>query len=100
LVSILKKIFKLAVDILGSETKTKEILRGLEQSLLRNINYKFYLFGNQESIIKNLRKFKKLQLASEIIDCSDCISMDDKPSEVIKSKVNSSMHLAIRSTQK
>ena len=83
----MKKIFKLAVDILGSETKTKEILKGLEQSLLRNINYKFYLFGNQKSILKNLKKFKKLQLASEIIDCSDSISMDDKPSEVIKSKL-------------
>ena len=99
MVSILKKIYKLAVDILGSETKTKEILRGLEQSLLRNINYKFYLFGNQESILKNLKKFKKLQSASEIIDCSESISMDDKPSEVIKSKVHSSMYLAIKSTQ-
>ena len=84
----MKKVFKLAVDTLGSETKTKEILRGLEQSLLRNINYKFYLFGNQESILKNLKKFKKLQSASEIIDCSDSISMDDKPSEVIKSKIH------------
>ena len=73
MVSILKKSFKLAVDILGSETKTKEILRGLEQSLLRNINYKFYLLGNQDSIIKNLKKFKSLQSASEIIDCSDSI---------------------------
>ena len=60
MVSILKKIFKLAVDILGSETKTKEILRGLEQSLLRNINYKFYLFGNQESILKNLKNSSQL----------------------------------------
>jgi len=54
--------------MLGSETKTKEILKGLEQSLLRNINYKFLLFGNQESILKNLKKFKKLQSACEIID--------------------------------
>ena len=95
----MKKVFKLAVDVLGSETKTKEILKGLEQSLLRNINYKFFLFGNKESILKNLNKFKKLQSASEIINCSDAISMEDKPSEVVKSKAFSSMHLAIKSTQ-
>ena len=66
MVNILKKVFKLAVDILGSETKTKEILKGLEQSLLRNINYKFYLFGNKDTILKDIQKFKKLQSASEI----------------------------------
>ncbi len=85
--------------MLGSETKAKEILIGLEQSLSRNINYKFYLFGNKEIILKKIKNFKKLHSASEIIDCSESISMDDKPSEIIKSKVLSSMHLAIKSTQ-
>ena len=85
--------------MLGSETKIKEILVGLEQSLSRNINYKFYLFGNEEAILKKIKKFKKLHSASEIIDCSESISMDDKPSEIIKSKVLSSMYLAIKSTQ-
>jgi glycerol-3-phosphate acyltransferase PlsX len=95
----LKKNFKLAVDMLGSETKTKEILTGLEQSLLRNINYKFYLFGKKETINKKIKKLKKLQSASEIIDCSESISMNDRPSEIIKSKDLSSMHLAIKSIQ-
>ena len=33
--------------MLGSETKTQEILNGLEQSLLRNINYSFRLFEDK-----------------------------------------------------
>ena len=57
LVRILKKIFKLAVDMLGSEPG-KEILIGLEQSLLRNINYKFYLFETKKKYLKN-KKFQK-----------------------------------------
>ena len=69
----MKKNFKLAVDMLGSETKIKEILVGLEQSLSRNINYKFYLFGNEEAILKKIKKFKKLHSASEIIDCSESV---------------------------
>ena len=85
--------------MLGSETKTLEILKGLEQSLLRNINYKFYLFGNKNSIIKNIRRFKKLQNACQIIDCKESITMNDKPSDIIKSKTSSSMHQAIKSTQ-
>ena len=85
--------------MLGSETKTKEILKGLEQSLLRNINYKFYLFGNKNLYSKNLKKFKKLIQHLKLLIVHEFISMEDKPSEVIKSKVLSSMHLAIKSTQ-
>ncbi len=82
--------------MLGSETKTQEILKGLEQSLLRNINYKFYLFGQERKIKKNLDKFKKLYKAAEIINCTESVSMTDKPSEIIKSKSLSSMYLAIK----
>ncbi len=95
----MERDLKLAVDMLGSETKTEEILKGLEQSLLRNINYKFYLFGKKNLIVEKLKKFKRLQHASEIIDCSESISMKDKPSEIIKSKSLSSMYLAIKSVK-
>ena len=85
--------------MLGSETKTQEILRGLEQSLLRNINYRYLLFGEKKVIKKNLKKFKKLENAVEIVDCCDSISMEDKPSDIIKSKSSSSMLLAIKSVE-
>ena len=85
--------------MLGSETETHQILKGLEQSLLRNINYEFFLFGNRNSISDILNKFKNLKNSSEIIDCSDSISMDDKPSEIIKSKNLSSMYQAIKSVE-
>ena len=92
----MKNNFKLAVDTLGSETKIQEILKGLEQSLLRNINYEFYLFGKKKLIIDELKKYKSLQKVSQIIECTVSISMKDKPSEIIKSKNLSSMHLAIK----
>ena len=72
--------------MLGSETKIHEILKGLEQSLLRNINYKFLLFGD-ENLIKKITKFKALVKSVEVINCQEFISMDDKPSEIIKSKI-------------
>ena len=93
------KNFNLSVDMLGSETKIKDILKGLNQSLLRNINYKFQLYGHEKAIKKNIEKYKRLSNSSEIIDCDSCISMDDKPSEVLKAKENSSMFLAIKSVK-
>ena len=85
--------------MLGSETSTFEILKGLNNSLLRNINLKFLLFGNKKTITGNISKFKLLQESSEIIDCDTFISMEDKPSDVLKSKESSSMFRAIQSVK-
>ena len=43
------KKYKLSIDMLGSETSSKDILEGLNQSLLRNINYKFQYYGKEKS---------------------------------------------------
>ena len=85
--------------MLGSETQTDEILKGLEQSLMRNINYRFHMFGDEKLIKTKLDRFKKLINVSEIIDCSESISMEDKPSEIVKTKTSSSMFLAIKSVK-
>ena len=85
--------------MLGSETKIKDVLKGLNQSLLRNINYRFQLYGKEKIIKKNIEKYKRLLQSSEIIDCDSYISMHDKPSEILKAKENSSMFLAIKSVK-
>ena len=54
--------FTLSVDMLGSETKLNDILKGLNQSLLRNLNYKFQLFGNEKAIKKKIEKYKGLYM--------------------------------------
>ena len=93
------KSFTLSIDTLGSETKINDILKGLNQSLLRNINYKFQLYGNEKLIKRSIDKYKRLISSSEIIDCDSYISMNDKPSEILKNKQSSSMYLAIKSVQ-
>ncbi len=93
------KIFTLSIDMLGSETKLNDILKGLNQSLLRNINYRFRLYGSEEAIKKNIEKYKRLFKVTEIINCDSYIAMEDKPSDILKSKENSSMSLAINSVK-
>ena len=82
---------------MGSETKINDILKGLNQSLLRNLNYKFQLYGSEKTIKKNIEKHKRLIKVTEIINCDSYIAMEDKPSDILKSKKSSSMSLAINS---
>ena len=49
------KVFTLSIDMLGSETKVNDVLKGINQSLLRNINYKFQLYGPETLIKKKNR---------------------------------------------
>ncbi len=92
-------LFTLSVDMLGSETKLNDILKGLNQSLLRNLNYKFQLYGSEKAIKKKIEKYKRLINAVEIIDCDSYITMEDKPSDILRSKKASSMSLAIKSVK-
>ena len=90
---------QLSVDTLGSETSYKDILKGLNLSLLRNINYKFKIFGDEELLKKEISKYERLDESSELIHCEEFISMDDKPSDIIKTKTSSSMLRAIKSVE-
>ena len=89
------KIIKISVNTLGSETSVENLIRGLNNSFLRNDNYFFRIFGNQEKLKKELNKYKKLQDNVEIIDCTEIVEMSDKPSDVMRSKKNSSMYRSI-----
>jgi len=93
------QVFTLSIDMLGSETKVDDILKGINQSLLRNINYKFQLYGSEALIKKKIEKYKRLIQVSEIIDCDSFISMDDKPADIVRTKENSSMYRAIKSVK-
>jgi len=89
------KFIKISIDMLGSETSIANIIKGLNVSFLRNDNYFFRLFGPREKINYELKKFKTLKDNVEIIDCNEFIEMTDKPSEVMKTKKNSSMFKSI-----
>jgi len=88
---------KLSVDTLGSETPLSELVSGLNDSSIKNENYFFYLFGNENYIKKELDNHKSLIKNVEIIHCEDEVSMSDKPAEVIKQKTKSSMFKSVQS---
>tara|TARA_B100001093_G_scaffold360101_1_gene344817 strand:- start:1032 stop:2051 length:1020 start_codon:yes stop_codon:yes gene_type:complete len=91
----LNKKINLAVDCLGSETSLKEILEGINESALRNDNLFFTLFGNSIEIERAMENISPLNIRSEITHCDEYILMTDKPTEAIRAKKNSSMHLSV-----
>tara|TARA_B100001029_G_C15051161_1_gene450813 strand:- start:652 stop:1680 length:1029 start_codon:yes stop_codon:yes gene_type:complete len=93
----LTKNINLSVDTLGSETSLSEIMHGLQDSLLRNENYFYFIFGFEKRIKKVLEKYKSLIGNVEIIDCSQEILMTDKPADVVRQKNESSMFKAVQS---
>ena len=89
------KFIKISVDTLGSETSVENLIRGLNNSFLRNENYFFRIFGNQERLKKELNKYNELKNNVEIVDCTEIVEMSDKPSDVMRTKKNSSMYRSI-----
>ena len=84
-------LIKISVDALGSETSIENIVKGLNKSFLRNENYFFRIFGNQVKLEKELNKYSELKNNVELVDCTEIVEMNDKPSDVMRSKKNSSM---------
>ncbi|MDC0557703.1 phosphate acyltransferase PlsX [Pelagibacterales bacterium] len=88
---------KISVDTLGSETSIANIIKGINNSFLRNDNYFFRLYGSTNAISNELKNYNDLKKNVEIIDCDEMVKMTDKPSDVIKSKKDSSMYRSIES---
>ena len=90
---------KIAVDTGGSETSLENIIKGLNISFQRNKNYEFLVFGKEDCILKELKKYDDLSKKIEIIHCDEFIEMKDKPSEVLRKKQKSSMARTIKSVE-
>ena len=88
-------LIKISVDTLGSETSIDNIIKGLNTSFLRNDDYYFRLFGSTKKIEKVLDNYGVFKNNVEIIDCDEIVTMDDKPSDIVRTKKNSSMYRSI-----
>ena len=70
-------LIKISVDTLGSETSIANIIKGLNNSLLRNDNYFFRLYGSTNEITNELKNYNDLKKNVEIIDCKEMVKMTD-----------------------
>ena len=91
------EIVKIAVDAMGGDNSPKKIIEGIDISLKENKKNFFYIFGDENLLIKEISKKKLVKNYSEIINTKDIILDDESPLTAAKRGKNSSMWKAIES---
>ncbi len=86
---------KIIVDAFGGDNAPLEILKGSAQAVAE-YGVNIILVGNKEIIEKISSENSILLYHIDIADTKDVITMQDEPSEIMKSKSNSSMAKGLR----
>lgn len=84
----------IAVDAIGTDARPTPDIAGAI-SAARELGCAITLIGPQELISSELAKYDLTNLSISIEDATDEILMSDKPSQVMKSKPGSSMHVGM-----
>lgn len=85
---------RIAVDAMGSDNCPEPDVAGAVEAA-RTLNETIILVGDQQSINSQLEQHHTTGLKLEIHHAPQAVTMTDVPSEVIKTKPNSSMHVGV-----
>ena len=85
-------MLKVAIDAMGGDHSPEEPIRGIKSYLeqFSHENILFYILGNKTKILNLIKKYD-IDKNYKIIHTEQDIEMDEKPSEAIKRKNDSSM---------
>ena len=90
-------MIKIALDIMGGDNAPLSNINGVIDFLNKNQgSVKIYMVGNEKKILHELDKNSNIsQNSFEIVNTSQIVDSNDKPSKIIKTKPDSSMNKAI-----
>lgn len=86
---------RIALDAMGSDNAPQTELLGMSEALQEFDDLQISLFGKKEILVNPESTISNDRF--EIVDTNDAIGMHEAPSEVLKTKPNSSIALAIKS---
>lgn len=86
---------RIALDAMGSDNAPQTELLGMNEALQEFDDLQIFLFGKKEILVNPESTISISRF--EIVDTNDAIGMHEAPSEVLKTKPNSSIALAIKS---
>ena len=92
------KIFRIAIDMMGSDNAPLSELQGVElfaQSANNISNVEFTLIGKEDIINKHLPSFNLSAVKYKIVNADEVISMHDDPTSCFKNKKNSSIAIGV-----
>ena len=86
---------RIALDAMGSDTFPVPDVAGAILAAQEWKEDTIYLVGDEKIIKQELAKYDSSGLKIEVVHAGDVITMQDKPTQVGKSKPNSSMHVGM-----
>lgn len=89
----------LSIDAMGGDKGPLPVLSGLNKALWRNPRLRFIIFGNREEIDPLLKKRPLLRERCEVRHADDIVTMDAKPSHVMRHGKKTSMWAAIEAVR-
>ncbi|MGH1465597.1 MAG: phosphate acyltransferase PlsX [Cognatishimia sp.] len=90
----------ISVDAMGGDRGPAAVVAGISRSAKKNPNIGFILHGPQDTLSKLVARKKHLAGRVEIRDAEDVVTMNDKPSQVIRTGKSTSMWSALESVRK
>ena len=87
---------KIAIDCLGGDNGYKIFIDAVTKYISVNSNAEFVLFGNKKEISDSLETACADLTKISVIDAPEAVSGEDKPTDAVRLKKNSSMMSAIR----
>ena len=87
----------LAVDVMGADGGVATLVEGCARARARGLAAKLRLYGRQDEVETALSAHPVEN--AEIVHAEDVVSMDDKPTRVVRSGRNSSMWAAIEAVK-
>ena len=89
----------ISVDAMGGDEGPATVVAGISRSAHKNPNIGFILHGPKDELEKLVAKRKNLADCCEIRDATEVVSMQDKPSHVMRNGKNTSMWSALDSVR-
>ncbi|MAB63672.1 MAG: phosphate acyltransferase, partial [Marinovum sp.] len=85
----------LSIDAMGGDGGPAAVVAGVARAAKQNAHLYFIIHGKKSVLDLQVAKRRALWGRVDIRDTSDVVSMDDKPSQVLRSGKNTSMWSAI-----
>ena len=89
----------ISVDAMGADNGPAAVVAGISHSAKKNPELSFLLHGNREELDPLVAKRRILDGRCTVIHASDVVSMDDKPSQVVRHGKGTSMWSALESVR-
>ncbi|WP_299982916.1 phosphate acyltransferase PlsX [uncultured Ruegeria sp.] len=89
----------ISVDAMGGDSGPAVVVAGIAKSADKNPKLGFILHGPEQVLRKLVAKRRVLDGRVVFRDCADVVTMDDKPSQVVRSGKNTSMWSALEAVR-